>query len=287
MRIAPIALALAITAALTAAGPPKFQSVAIGAEGVNHNARSASFEEGGRFTAINASLHVLIVTAYRGVWPPQETPALQVLGGPDWLGTEGFTIAALAPAGSSRPEMQQMLKTLLADRFGLKARHEVRQLPMYRLVMARKDRRLGARLQPTIGPCVNTPAPAPPHVSGLPRCSDRFGPSRLHSRRLSLVGMTMDQLAASLSGLNFVGGPVFNQTDLNGIFDVDVEFTTGVKESPAFFNADTADAAAADTDTRLSIFDAIADQLGLKLEEVKKGPVEVIVIDRADRPTVD
>jgi uncharacterized protein (TIGR03435 family) len=287
MRIATTALAVALTTTLTAAGPPKFQTVAIGAEGVNHNARSASFEEGGRFTAINASLHVLIVTAYRGVWPPQETPALQVLGGPDWLGTEGFTIAALAPAGSSRPEMQEMLKTLLADRFGLKARHEVRQLPMYRLVMARKDRRPGAKLQPTAGPCLNTPVAAPPDPSGLPRCSDRFGASRLHSRRLSLVGMTMDQLAASLSGLNFVGGPVFNQTDLDGIFDVDLEFTTGVKEPAAFFNADAAGAAATDTDTRLSIFDAMADQLGLKLEAVKKGPVEVVVIDHADRPTAD
>jgi hypothetical protein len=105
MRIATIALALALSAAVTAAGPLKFQRVAIGAEGVNHNARSAAFEEGGRFMAVNASLHVLIVTAYRGVWPPQDTPALQVLDGPDWLGTEGFTIAALAPAGSSRPEM--------------------------------------------------------------------------------------------------------------------------------------------------------------------------------------
>jgi uncharacterized protein (TIGR03435 family) len=287
VRIATVAIAVALAATLTAAGPAKFQSVAIGAEGVNHNTRSAAFEEGGRFTAVNASLHVLIVTAYRGVWPPQETPALQVLGGPDWLGTEGFTIAALAPAGSSRPAMQEMLKTLLADRFGLKVRHDVHQLPMYRLVMARKDRRVGGKLQPTAGPCVNTPATAPPDPNGLPRCSDRFGASRLHGRRLSLVGMSMDQFAASLSGVNFVGGPVFNSTGLEGIFDVDLEFTTGVKEPAAFFNADAADAAAADTDTRLSIFDAITDQLGLKLEAVKKGPVEVVVIDRADGPTVD
>ena len=83
MRIA--AIGVALTAALTAAGPAKFQSLAISAEGVNHDARSAAFEEGGRFTAINASLYVLIVTAYRGVWPPQEIPAKQPVSDPVWL----------------------------------------------------------------------------------------------------------------------------------------------------------------------------------------------------------
>ena len=279
-----LAVAFVALAASLALAAPAFESATLKPVGVNHEPRTAAFGFDGTFTARNASLSVLIVTAFRGVWPPQEIPALQVTGGPDWLGLEGFDVEARAAGNAPRSQMQEMLKTLLAERFALKVHRETRQLPIYRIVMARKDRRLGAGLKPTLGPCVNTAAGSAADPSGLPRCGDRFGPSRLRSRRLSLVGMTIDQFAAALAGTNFVGGPVLNQTDLDGIFDVDLEFTTGIHTDLTAFGTRDSAPMPDDDPLQLSIFDAMEQQLGLKLESVRKAPVDVIVVDHASRP---
>jgi uncharacterized protein (TIGR03435 family) len=87
--------------------------------------RTAGFQPGGRFTAVNASLHMLIIAAYRGSWPlPTESPLLTVEGGDAWTRTDGFDIEAKAQGDPSLDEMEQMLRTVLIEQFVLKA-HEV------------------------------------------------------------------------------------------------------------------------------------------------------------------
>ena len=96
---------------------------------------------GGRFTAVGATLRELIRAAY-GL-----REDAQITGGPNWVGADRFDVEAKAPADASPAQVQAMLKALLADRFKLTAHTESRQLPLYALVMARSDGKMGARLR--------------------------------------------------------------------------------------------------------------------------------------------
>src|ERR1019366_5922831 len=111
--------------------------------------RTAGFQPGGKFTAVNASLHMLVIAAYRGAWPlPTGSSLLTVEGGDAWTRTDGFDIEANAQGDPSLDEMEQMLRTVLVEQFVLKAHEETRQVPAYNLVMARKDGKLGPQLRP-------------------------------------------------------------------------------------------------------------------------------------------
>jgi uncharacterized protein (TIGR03435 family) len=271
-----VALAVSVAVVLAAQPPasPAFEraSIKTGANFVRYSpllppprpvTRTVSFQSGrftAGFTAVNASLHMLLDAAYRGASPPQVGPVFKVLGGPDWTTTDGFDIDATAQGDPPLDQMELMLRTLLTDRFALRTHEETRELPTYRLVMARKDRKLGPQLRPSA--CVNTPPSAPPDPSGLLRCADRFG-SHLQGGDLAFSAATMDQLAAQFARM--LRTPVYNQTGLAGTFDVDMESEPGSSES---------------------IFDLMPKQLGLKLQS-SRGPVDVLVIDHVEQPSPD
>ena len=99
----------------------------------------------GRFTTMNIPVVMLIRTAY-GLQNDQ------VIGGPDWMRSEGFNITAKAPDGTPVTAMGPMLESLLAERFQLTFHREKRELPVYALVTARSDGSLGPRMKPN--PCV-------------------------------------------------------------------------------------------------------------------------------------
>jgi uncharacterized protein (TIGR03435 family) len=180
-----------------------------------------------------------------------------------------------------------MLRALLADRFGLVTHPETRQLPIYRLVMARRDRVLGPQLKPAgpdcgpITPPAGVPLPPPPPPGSGPGATPLTGTRGLTRRcgtlmypgGMSARAMTMEALAGVMA-FN-VGRPVVNDTALAGEFDIDMAYAPDLGVGPP-------SAAAAATSTP-SLFTALEEQLGLKLESAR-GPVNVVVIDRVERP---
>ena len=169
-----------------------------------------------------------------------------MLSGPDWLTTEHFDIQARFPADTALPQMQQMMQALLADRFKLTLHRETRQLPTYALVVA-KD---GPRIQPV--------------DDGQPKTTG--SPGRLEATRIPM------QKFADLLG-HTLGEPVTDATALHGVFTFTLEWSPSPTQP---------DAAPADASTGPSIFTALQEQLGLKLES-KKGPVEILVIDHMEK----
>ena len=187
-----------------------------------------------------------------------------ILGGPSWMDGEYYEIKAVL-ATDAAPLTQTdgftALQTLLADRFKLSVHRETRESPMYALVAAKRG---GGGLRPADANCVDR------------RCGrDIIGPSSIHSR-----AMTMAQLAKVLSPRT--GRAVEDRTGLGGVYDVNLVWKQALiapaspgAGSPDFLPADPAPA---------SIFGALEEQLGLKLQSIK-GTSDVIVIDHVERPS--
>ena len=236
---------------------------------------------GGRFTAIGATLRELIRAAY-GL-----REDAQITGGPAWAGADRFDVEGKAAADSSPAQVQAMLKALLADRFKLTAHTESRQLPLYALVMAKSDGKMGARLRRSgpecapitlpaeFGPAPPPPPPPPPGAPRplVPRAAMRCG-SMLVAGMVSARAITMEQFSVRLAA--FVGRPVIDRTGLTGDFDLDLSYTPDSPTRGAI-------GVAADGP---SIFTAVQEQLGLKLDS-QRGPVDVFVIERVQQPTPD
>ena len=142
------------------------------------------FQPGGRFIATNATLRDLIAVAYG---KPQPLPNFQIFGAPDWIASERFDIEAKTDTLSSPETNRQMLQALLADRFKVLAHTETRELPIYVLVLARSDGRLGPQLRRAAVDCAarratagTTAAPlAPPPPGQAASCGIGGGPGRI------------------------------------------------------------------------------------------------------------
>ena len=164
-----------------------------------------------------------------------------------------------------------MLRTLLGDRFKLRVHREERALPIYALVLARTDRRVGGSLMPVTVDCASLRAQAAATVPGPPTRP----PCAIGGTGGSLIGgaVTMAQLADVLS--NRVGRVVIDKTELPGRFNVDLAWTP-----------DSSSTGPQTDISAPSLFTALQEQLGLRLQS-SAGPVEVLVIDSVERPTPD
>lgn len=224
---------------------------------------------GGRANIANATLRILIRQAYR-------LQDFQIVGGPGWINSDRFNITARAEGNPSGSQMQDMLRALLIDRFKLVAHEERRELPIYALVMARSDRKPGVQLHQA-KPCFRSPVNLPPQnlPLGETPCGFRLRPGMIAARGVSMAALSY-QLASQVSRV------VVDRTGLAGDFDFEMEFTP-------FQRPATLDAAASSdrpVDAGPSIFTALQEQLGLKLD-ADRGAVDVLVIDRAEPPTPD
>jgi uncharacterized protein (TIGR03435 family) len=173
-----------------------------------------------------------------------------------------------------------MIRALLADRFKLAVHNETQQLPIYALALARGDGRLGPNLHRSETDCNALLAAArgrgalpPASQPGEPMpCGMRIGPGAM-----SMGAASLSQFANSLS--MFVGRVVLDRTGLTGMFDANLTWTPdqmpqrppGAPEPPPI------------DPNGPSIFTAVQEQLGLKLDS-QKGPVDVLVIDRVEHP---
>jgi uncharacterized protein (TIGR03435 family) len=194
------------------------------------------------------------VTVRHVIWNAFNVQDFEVLGGPEWLASERFDVVAKSDANPTPDQMRAMLRNLLADRFRLKVHTVAREQPMYALVLARSDGRLGPQLVSATGPC----DPAQP----ARQCGFSVGNGTMGSGAAS-----MPRLAQELTGM--VQRRVVDRTGLIGLYQVTLRWAPDQQ-----------------TDTLPSLFTALQEQLGLKLEP-QRGPVDVLVIDGAERPTDD
>jgi uncharacterized protein (TIGR03435 family) len=220
------------------------------------------------------TLQWLIACAYE---IPAARADQEISGGPKWLNDDLFVINATAPPVHIprwSSEDLAMLRTLLADRFKLAVHRETREVPMWALVVAARDGRLGPQLHPTTGDCATWVAGgrrgAPPPDSTDPPC----GRGTVNAFAIRNSAMTLSQFASLLSPR--VERPIEDRTGLAGSFYIDLRWSA---------EQNRPDASASDA-LPTSIFTALREQLGLKLESIK-GSRSVLVIDRAERPTAN
>ena len=175
-----------------------------------------------------------------------------------------------------------MLRTLLADRFQLRAHFEQREGAVYRLSLPRPGRH-GPQLRPAKADCGVVPFdPLRGFVPGERRTCGYFGPSPdapIGSNRAyqAIRGMTMKEFAGAIYG--HLGRRVIDETGLPGYFDGDFEFTADIMLPPPPSGVNPFDGR-----TLPSIFSVLPQQLGLRLEPAR-GPGDILVIDHAKRPT--
>ncbi len=199
-------------------------------------------------------------------------------GGPSWINSDRYSVNAKAEGHENRALMNgPMLQVLLEDRFQLKVHRQTNEGSVFALTVAKR----GARLQPfREGECVPVDyaqTPAPEATGQTHYCQYNIRSKGPGLRTLHMPAETLAQFAGLLSVV--VGRPVIDRTGIKGMFDFEVEFA--VDQSTPGFVADTSPA---NPTEGVSIFSAVQEQLGLKLESTK-GPVEVLVIDHIERPS--
>ena len=248
---APITIGL-----LHAQGPAAFEVASVKPNKSGARGWSLAPPSGGRLNARNVTLRDLIVEAYR-------IQEFQLAGGPGWLGSERYDVSAKADGNASKRQIHDMLQTLLVDRFQLKFHRETRELPIYALSVAKSGIRMR---QADAGECPSPPVPNQP-----------CGGFRIWMRsHISGNRVSMEQIADALSQM--MGRTVVDKTGLHGNFDMKLEWTPDESQVRGLEKPD----APLPNQEGPSIFTALQEQLGLKMES-QKGPVEVLVIDHAER----
>ena len=240
---------------------------------------------GGRVFAQNVPLRELIRAAYG-------LEDSQLEGIPASIRSARFDVEARTGGEVNIDTARGMTRRLLVERFHLLAHTETRQLPVYELVMARGDRSPGRGLRaagsecaPVTLPAGIPPAPPPPPGAGTSmtgggfECPSGMLPGHLSLRRLSMTAF------AGILWRRLVQRPVFDRTGLSGQFDLDLTYLPeleSINGRPATENPGLPPQIAGAP----SIFTALQEQLGLKLDSTK-GPVDVLVIDRVEQPTAN
>src|SRR5687767_10390114 len=167
----------------------------------------------GSYSGTNVTLRSLIARAY-------EVRAFQVIGGPQWLDFDRFDIVGRGAEGTTNEMRPAMLRSLLADRFKLVTHRESREQPVYALVLARSDGRLGPQLKRAALAC------APPGTAAVAGQSASCGVNTSVDGRvgtMSATGMPLDGIAAALANYA-VNRAVINRTGLEGVFDAELRF---------------------------------------------------------------
>jgi uncharacterized protein (TIGR03435 family) len=245
------ALVMAMLAQSGQAQSFEVASVKVGAPipiGENYNINLGTVSHG-TLTLTNTTLADCLRFAY-------SLTSDSLIASPDWVKSKEhrYTIIAKAAPETPRDQMLLMLQTLLAERFKLEFHREPREMSYYALAPSKK----GPKIE-----VATTDGPGP---------NESNGGGRIVRRQLSML-----MLATLLARFEFRGGVVLDETGLKGLYGVNLQWTPG-----ATMNADSN----VDGSAGPSLFTALQEQLGLKLE-AKKGPVEVMVIDHAEKNPVE
>ena len=254
------ALLVGVSGLIVAAQRPAFEVASIKRNTSVGQLSSMNGQPGGRITVTNHTLRSIVRNINR-------LQSYQIVGGPDWIDADRWDIVAKAPGDASFEQLAAMMQTLLADRFKLVTHRETRDLPIFALVLARPDGRFGPQLRVTTATDCTPEAEVararanvpPPPPGSRPRCGVRFntGVMMTSSAAMADIGRTLSLVAER---------QVVDKTGLTAKYDLDLTWKDDA-EGP-------------------SLFTAIQEQLGLKLD-AQRGPVDVLVIDSAQRPTED
>jgi uncharacterized protein (TIGR03435 family) len=242
---------------LHAAGPSKTFAVStVKPNESSDNRVMLQVRPGGRFTATGVTLKLLIAEAY-------DVRDFQIAGGPGWINTDRWDIVAKAEDVEGQlpiEEFRPMLRALIEERFQLKVKHEARDMQVYALLQGKN----GSKLEP--------PSAQGPQM--------RMGRGEVIGKKV-----TMAMLARSLGQM--LGRPVVDKTDLTNEFDFTLKYTRepgqgGLVAGPP--GPPGPEAAPPGEQSGPSIFTAVQEQLGLKLDS-QKAPVDTIVIDHVEKPS--
>jgi uncharacterized protein (TIGR03435 family) len=246
-------------------------------EGDGHMVRIQT-SPGGRYTASGVTLKMLIQQAY-------DVKDFQITGGPAWMSTMAFDIVAKAENPDvNRDQIRQMLQSLLAGRFQLKFHLETRELPVYALVVGKSGHKLQLSAnQPEKEATPPDATKGNSHVAGGAGGTAKpvgammsMGRGQLNAQMVPISAF-INMLAQQL------GRPVIDKTDLKGNYDLKLEWTPD-ESHRVIGGGGGVEAAPTGDSSGPSIFTAVQEQLGLKLES-QKGPVELLVIDSAEKPS--
>src|SRR5262245_6742107 len=270
---------------------PEFDVASIKSNKSGTNQRQFNWEPNGRFTAINVPIGDLVRIAYaervpEGILGPLPPNRLSVAatwaGGARALQSEKFDVIATTDPGTPQEQVFLMLRTLLATRFKLVAHREIKDLPIYALVMARKDGSLGPRLRRSNVDCSAAPSESPtasPTADGFvaePCKGLRNVPGKATGR-----AVTIPTLARLMSGWVDDHRPVEDRTGLTGNFDIDLDWTPD-RQAPA--PPAGAPALPLTDPNGAGLFTALREQLGLRVESTKNS-IDIVVVDYAEYPT--
>jgi len=302
---------------------PSFEVISIKPSAPNLGIRGGG-PRGDRYTMSGASLRMLLQQGYSKANNMPLGGQLQIIGGPSWIDSDRYDINAKADCSGgtiTREQLQLMIQSMLEDRFQLKSHMETRELPIYNLVVGKDGPKMkksedqtpppfmaaGPPLPcgpaPAVPPAV-LPPPPPPPAPGQPGAPFNF--SSLPRGAMVLMmnptsGMTMAASGAPITNLigmlqQQAGRPVIDKTDLKGLFDFKLNFLpenlpNGFGPGNPFLLPGGAPVAtpgaltpSTATDPVPSLFTAVQEQLGLRLESAK-GPVDVLIVDSVQKPT--
>jgi len=245
-----------VLSAQPAADSAKFEVASIKPSTPGENRVSIQAAPGGRFTTKNVTVKQLMQQAF-GIRD------FQITGGPGWMASERFDVSAKADGNPSQEEFRAMMRNLLKDRFQLAFHTESKEGSVYALVVAKGGPKIQESKSPGNGPNL-----------------------RRQRTQVSAVGAPMPMVAAVLS--DYVGRQVIDKTGLTGQYDFTLEWTADNPPPPGSPEAPGTTAGAASSTTSESsgpsIFTALQEQLGLKLES-QKGTVDSYIIDKIEKPT--
>jgi len=242
---------LMIATFLTTAGQihaqtPAFDVATVKPSAPNDRGYTVYSSPSGQLTLANMTLKDLIAFA----WDVRD---FQISGGPGWINSDHYDVVGKSETARGLFQLRPLVQSLLTERFQLVFHKSSKELSYYALVIGKNEANL--------------------YRSGL-HPSQALSPEMRGggSGELTARGIPISMLAAQLA--TSLGRPVIDRTGLTGNFDLNLQWT----------QQEMLDAEQKSDPSRPSLFTAVQEQLGLKLES-QKGPVEVLVIDRAERPS--
>jgi bla regulator protein blaR1 len=263
-------LALSTLWGQTTPAPLTFEVASIKPTAADFRGTMFQLQPGGGLKVMGANLKTLLAYIY-------DVREFQISGGPGWINSDRYDIVAKSEraAGSENApadplkqtddqrktfleQTRQRMQALLADRFHLVVHRETKEAPVYALVVSKN----GSKLQP----------------------AKDGGPDRMRMGRAEINGEAVEMQMLVMPLANILGRPVINKTGLAGKFDFKLEWTPDPNQAFGNFGPPPPDAPPPGDPSGPSIFTAVQEQLGLRLES-EKGPVEMVVIDRVEKPS--
>lgn len=253
--------------------PLSFEVASIKASAPDTRTMFLQFQRGGGLRVTNMTLKQVLAFGY-------DVRDFQISGGPAWINSDRYDIQARPEHSTAAAEpddfrqmseeqrktadqqMRERVRTLLADRFQLAVHHDTKEAPVYALMVAKGGPKLKENTEPRGG---------------------RQGIGMRPGGQLTGTAAPVPMLANLLS--NLMGRPVLDRTGLSAKYDFELHWTPDPGQTllPPGAPAPAAEAPLPDPNGP-TIFTALQEQLGLRLES-EKGPVDMIVIDRVEKPS--